>query len=557
MGRARLTAQLFVAVLVGLALSGCKGGTEGLGPEDHARFPIDPQSVHANIGCNACHGGFDSFQQFNCHSAGCHPTTELDPVHAQVQGYEYLSQSCYLCHPRGVRGDGVDHSIFFPIEKGSAHQSQSCSFCHATPGKPEHLTCAEGACHTLAATDAAHPNVLGYDWGRNTCLACHRNGKNSSHDHAEFFPIAAPARHAPVPCATCHQDPSDFSQITCTTGSCHERGTTDEWHAEVRGYEYLSRSCYGCHPDGQATFLEHSRMFPIAEGTPHAPAACGDCHRSPTQRKQVSCVGGECHGESQTGAIHSAVLGFEYLSPSCLACHKQGAVGKDHSSFFPIQGGTSHAALRCEVCHRDPVARKPVSCISSTCHTQSKTDPLHTAFPDYRYGSGSCLTCHAGGQKRIDHTFFPTAPGTKHQNLACEKCHTVPGDRHVLNCANALCHPASATATLHPFNNFQYSSAMCVRCHGDGAVPRIAEHLPWEIAPPAPHSRKECLLCHPALRQDRPALADFKVRYCFNAGCHKKWAVEALHFVVADSTFKADSISCLQSNCHPTGHKHP
>jgi hypothetical protein len=545
-------------ILVSLALAACNAAPSdtAITPANHERFPIDVGSMHEGVDCSACHGEFDSFKQFDCHSSGCHAETDIAPAHASAKGYEFVSQSCYLCHPRGIVGVGVDHTLSFPIDQGDTHQNTSCSICHAQSGDPKNVTCATGSCHGQAETDATHPDSLGYVWGPSTCLACHPNSRVGSVDHTVLFPISNGDTHGTVACVTCHQDSTDFSQVTCMTGNCHGKDATDTWHADVNGYEYVASSCLGCHPQGQTNLVDHNRFFPIGDGQAHG-TQCSDCHKS-ADRHQVTCAGGSCHGRDDTDNLHSAVLGYEYLSSSCLACHPNARTGQqDHGRFFPIQGGTPHGQVACESCHRDPVSRTPVTCVGADCHPQAATDPIHVGFADYAYASGACLNCHLGGQKQLDHSAFPTTTGTPHAGIACAQCHTNPGDRHVLGCANAPCHDPALTAPKHAaVGGYQWESTMCMFCHGDGTVAKVADHLPFDIAPGAPHSGKPCLQCHPATQIGRPAVTDFKIRNCFSAGCHITAAVNALHAVVAaGSNYKPDSVSCLQAGCHQNGHK--
>ncbi|MGE3165241.1 MAG: hypothetical protein AB7O52_10075 [Planctomycetota bacterium] len=58
-------------------------------------FPL--QDEH-NVPCNQCHTT-SMTTVFNCLS--CHPQSETDPDHDEVDGYVYESNACYSCHPDG------------------------------------------------------------------------------------------------------------------------------------------------------------------------------------------------------------------------------------------------------------------------------------------------------------------------------------------------------------------------------------------------------------------------------------------------------------------------
>jgi hypothetical protein len=67
------------------------------------RFPID-SGKHARISCSECHltGNYAMFSCIDCHE---HDRNETDKDHDDVGGYQYNSQACYSCHPRGTEDD--------------------------------------------------------------------------------------------------------------------------------------------------------------------------------------------------------------------------------------------------------------------------------------------------------------------------------------------------------------------------------------------------------------------------------------------------------------------
>lgn len=68
--------------------------------QTHPFFPV-VEGVHA-VDCSRCHDG-DSFTQFNCTQAGCHPCEATAPRHPNL-GPAFVCESpkCYECHPKGV-----------------------------------------------------------------------------------------------------------------------------------------------------------------------------------------------------------------------------------------------------------------------------------------------------------------------------------------------------------------------------------------------------------------------------------------------------------------------
>ena len=49
--------------------------------------------------CAECHTNPANYAQFTC--LPCHGQTETNGHHREVSGYQYDSQACYSCHPRG------------------------------------------------------------------------------------------------------------------------------------------------------------------------------------------------------------------------------------------------------------------------------------------------------------------------------------------------------------------------------------------------------------------------------------------------------------------------
>jgi hypothetical protein len=69
------------------------------GTFDHLSFPIN-SGDHRNFECSECHPSSGNFAVFTC-TTSCHPRSEMDDEHDEVQGYVYNSAACYSCHPDG------------------------------------------------------------------------------------------------------------------------------------------------------------------------------------------------------------------------------------------------------------------------------------------------------------------------------------------------------------------------------------------------------------------------------------------------------------------------
>ena len=68
---------------------------------DHDRFFPIASGPHGGIPCGTCHVDPNRFSVFECTNCHEHRRSEMDDEHDDVRGYQYLSQACYRCHPRG------------------------------------------------------------------------------------------------------------------------------------------------------------------------------------------------------------------------------------------------------------------------------------------------------------------------------------------------------------------------------------------------------------------------------------------------------------------------
>jgi hypothetical protein len=129
---------------------------------------------------------------------------------------------------------------------------------------------------------------------------------------------------------------------------------------------------------------------------------------------------------------------------------------------------------------------------------------------------------------RALHTAFPIQDADQHGRAtvaACGGCHldtSTPTDPSTIGCTSSTCHTPGAPDGLDgkhgDVGGYQASSLLCMRCHADAQVNRIAQHLPFQIQVSAPHYRSACLSCHPSNRSDKPFGADFSKTGCL--GCH-------------------------------------
>jgi hypothetical protein len=242
---------------------------------------------------------------------------------------------------------------------------------------------------------------------------------------------------------------------------------------------------------------------------------------------------------------------------------------EEHAArYFPAGAGTPHAAARCDDCHGAFDTFREFDCVG--CHDGAHADPAvvsswHTAVPGFAFTSAACYGCHADGRGSFANhaAFFPVDAGTKHAEVGCMSCHLDRANRLVLGCAGCHGHEQATAAAQHALvRGYAFDSALCVRCHADGQVNRVAAHLPFRIAPGARHAGPdpagECLRCHahdpgaggvrvPAMRADKPWAADFGVFTCVD--CHVKATVDQIHS--GESGYAFTTPKCR--GCHPSG----
>ena len=256
-----------------------------------------------------------------------------------------------------------------------------------------------------------------------------------------------------------------------------------------------------------------------------------------------------------------------------------------HQNFFPISSG-AHASATCTDCHGGATSAmssfKQFDCLG--CHTNdaatdvfpnTTTDLLHAPVTaGYSYTSAACLGCHADGSVSMPNhdPIFPIAAGSKHSGIVCSACHTVAGDRQIVNLACASCHAQTTLGIpATPAGHVKVvltagktwaaaTSADCLMCHADGQVTAVATHgqgvaaTPFRISANTAHAGSACLQCHvadgvsaPTMRTDKTWAIDFSAHTCIS--CHDQATTTTNHASV--SGFSYGTASCL--NCHPDG----
>lgn len=362
---------------------------------------------------------------------------------------------------------------------------------------------------------------------------------------AEEFPIAhGEAENATHDCAPCHGGLSSFSLFTCLSCHAHVKAQTDEAHAVVAAYAYESTACYGCHPAGTTVSRDDHTYFPIDTGDVHQDASCESCHTT-SNTKEYSCIDCHEHAQAPMDTSHSSVFGYTYNSSACLSCHPDGtAVFREEHTDFPIATGSVHQEASCDSCHTT-ASYQEFSCIDCHEHAQAETDPDHTSVVGYEYASNACLSCHPDGTavSREEHTDFPIAAGSTHEDSACDQCH-VTSNYQEFSCIDCHEHAKSTMDAEHAaVYSYMYESMSCLSCHPDGIAISRQEHTYFPITSGA-HKIYDCQDCH----QDAQT---YKTNTCIGChdGEHTCSKMNKEHDEVGK--YKCEDSACL--SCHPKG----
>ena len=251
----------------------------------------------------------------------------------------------------------------------------------------------------------------------------------------------------------------------------------------------------------------HAIWFPIGPGDTHGPAA-----GSPP-----ACDG--CHFDKGTGLPSST-----FRTYTCTGCHAPLRPGVEHGDLGQL--ATFHAVV---ATYGDAVAGFApfVAALQDGVGPQAAED-------------GACLSCHPSGLATDHARLFPLP----HQDAArtlvahCSDCHVDPLDRRRLGCAD--CHPHDRLESVAPHADVPdftaaassaepdvvVASALCLRCHAEGAVPvTVAGHAARSggfVVGIGLHSGPfggACTDCHRLVRTDKPYAADF-TRFTCGAACH-------------------------------------
>lgn len=204
--------------------------------------------------CNVCHGGLDSFKEFNCLDCHAHEKEATDAIHGNLAAYAYESSACYECHKAGS-GFGGDHDQFFVTSEGD-HSGYGCSDCHLDLSdftQAVCIQCHDQDAHACTKMNQTHKGLTDYNCADRNCLSCHPRGVGFDIDHDQFF-VTSRGHHSRYGCSDCHFDAGNYGVFTCI--QCHDENAhacsrMNDKHDEVRNYRCEDQRCLDCHRSGR------------------------------------------------------------------------------------------------------------------------------------------------------------------------------------------------------------------------------------------------------------------------------------------------------------------
>ena len=142
------------------------------------------------------------------------------------------------------------HEMLFPIQSG-AHGNADCNSCHGGFPTFTMFSCIGCHEHTQPIIDPKHTGVTDYRFDSKACVMCHPQGTAGTIARADhrFFPIDVGTKHATSQCADCHTT-ADKKQFSCIGCHEHTQPIIDPKHTGVTGYQFDSKACVMCHPQG-------------------------------------------------------------------------------------------------------------------------------------------------------------------------------------------------------------------------------------------------------------------------------------------------------------------
>lgn len=541
------------------------------GPQafDHKLASWELKGKHAVTDCAKCHKTIDKqgLRTYLHTDRACGSCHTKDQPHGAVRT---AITKCDRCHSESQWKPQKPALEFDHDDKNQAamplvgtHADVACAKCH--PKSAFKLPKFDGDCGQCH--QSPHDGQL---FGTKKCQTCHspvlRSLSEVRFDHKKETGYALIAKHAQLPCATCHTKSLGKQKPPPSCEGCHAK---DNKHGGR--FDKVSAACATCHSQRawKTSFqFNHQTGAGFELTGKHAKAACRDCHRGKTPAeferfdiKQNGCMSCHKHGKAHGG---------KFKNDQCLTCHAEAgnkkmrvdtAGGSARETFhgeaskFPLRGG--HATVQCQMCHINDVYQETPRECGVSCHQ----DSLHRGSLGQE-----CSRCHEAGTwpaVRFDHKADTKWPldGKHVQVKTCEACHPNRQYRGTpTTCAASGCHKAD---DVHQGQ----LGTRCETCHATDGSSLFRHNRDAKFKIDGKHAPLACAACHKSVtfkpvRSDcvgchaEPAI--HKGRYGTDCQrCHSTTSfgdVRAQHDVGDFSLTGAhDQLACAR--CHPGGEK--
>lgn len=378
----------------------------------------------------------------------CHRKENIKDVKSSGKKFTYmgLSQDCASCHKDYHQenlpdrcGDCHGFDAFKPAVKFShdkakfrllgQHQTVPCLKCHPVTIRKDvkyqefrgirFSGC--GNCHT-----DVHLGKLGQECARcHSEVSFHTVGGMNDFDHSKTQ-FALAGKHQSVSCSSCHKNSlrGPIPHARCT--DCHKDFHNGQFIAPGQTGE-----CSECHTTrGFSEILypvDKHNSGPFKLTGAHLTTPCMACHKKQEKWsfRQIGTRCTDCHSDPHSGLLNQKY----YPGRTCEQCHQTSAwarVSFNHDS-TAFRLSAPHSKQACRLCHyrkdeggkaRQQFTGLSLSCAG--CHSDVHQNQFAIA------GVTDCKRCHEAEQwkiKTFDHNKTSFRLDSKHQNVACDKCH--------------------------------------------------------------------------------------------------------------------------------------
>jgi hypothetical protein len=500
---------------------------------------------HQSLDCNQCHTSGSGISRDKC--LNCH---EHKPLARRIRANEGLharpdfKQTCSACHleHKGVNHDPIDWRPFGGVKRFNhdlagyklegAHQRQSCTACHTAKHKESGRTKYLGLdSNCLSCHEDVH-RFAGTRRDLMECRTCHAfdartvtRAKGLDFDHGKVSKFPLYGKHDETRCSNCHTSTTIFKMKDKPErcADCHK----DE-HKNV--YTAKGRDCKECHSDRKKAFttgdFDHGKATSFPLRFKHAKQKCTQCHeKKALEPPRLACA--SCH---QKDSVHVIAGENRFAGRDCGQCHQDKGFNApltfNHARSASFALGGKHAKVSCTDCHR----KKPKA-------------QIKTAVDSFeRFGSSSCIGCHAHGNQHDGK--FNDRP------QLCTKCH-VPGSTNIKN-------PEHSELSAVFDQQGAHSKVSCEKCHGQGLVKlKVGDDCSACHAKDDHHQGNlgtTCKQCHFEGFPWSDVLFDHNTQASFTLdGKHQAVSCSSCH-TSAPKTFKPTQTSCV--SCHAQQDKH-